>query len=34
MKKNIGGLVVDLQKMIRKDHQNYLFDEREISYDK
>ena len=35
MKKNIGDLVVDLRKNNQgKDHQNYQFDKREVSYDK
>ena len=35
MKMNIEDLLVALQKkIIREDHHNYLFDKREISYDK
>ena len=30
MQRNIGDLVVGLQKAIREDHQDYLLDKREI----
>ena len=34
MEKNIGDFVVDLRKNNQGRHQNYLFNKKEISYDK